>query len=91
MFERFRSLFDRKVEAASQLAPVAPIKAKPGMRSWPAFFQTTKPADAVITRPERRLVNTDVTTYRNGSGTHKVLQDLVASSPELSRSVEIWS
>lgn len=87
MFERIRSLFDRKVEAASQLAPVAPIKAKPGMRSWPAFFQTTKPADAVITRPERRLINTDVTSYRNGNSTHKVLQDLVASSPELSNAV----
>lgn len=87
MFERFRSLFDRKVEAASQLAPVAPIKAKPGMRSWPAFFQTTKPADAIISRPERRLINTDVTSYRSGTSTHKILQDLVASSPELSNAV----
>ncbi len=87
MFDRFKSLFDRKVEAATQLAPVSPIKAKPGMRSWPAFFSTKKPADAVMTRPERNLINADVTNYRTGNGTVKVLQDLVASSPELSNAV----
>lgn len=87
MFERLKSFFGSKIEAASQLPPVAPIKAKPGARSWPAFFQTTKPADAIMARPERRLINTDVTSYRGGNSTHKVLQDLVASSPELSNAV----
>lgn len=88
MFERLKSLFARpSLDAASQLAPVAPIKGKPGARSWPAFFSSKKPSDAVIQRPERRLVNTDVLTYRNGTSTHKVLQDMVAASPELSNAV----
>jgi len=89
MLERLKSIFSTTstVQAASQLAPIAPIKGKPGMRSWPAFFSSTKPSDAVISRPERNLINADVTSYRSGTGTHKVLQDLVASSPELSNAV----
>lgn len=75
------------LEAATQLAPVAPLKAKPGMRSWPAYFTTTKPSDSAIARPERGLINKDVTTYRSGSTTHKVLQDMCDSSPELSNAV----
>lgn len=88
MFERLKSMFTgHKVEAATQLSPVAPIKAKPGNRAWPAFFQSTKPAEGILSRPERRLVNSDVTNLRNGNTTHKVISDLVISSPELSNAV----
>lgn len=88
MFARLKNLFTRPdIEAASQLAPVAPLKVKPGAASWPAFFTSKKPADAAITRPERNLINTDVLTYRSGTSTHKVLQDFVSSSPELSNAV----
>lgn len=88
MFEKLRSFLSRtNLDAATQLTPVAPIKAKPGSRAWPAFFTSTKPSKDAITRPDRRLINTDVLSYRNGASTHKVLQDMVASSPELSSAV----
>lgn len=88
MFDRLKSLFKgTTIEAASQLPVIAPIKAKAGSRSWPAFFQNTKPAATAISRPDRRLINKDTLDYRTGASTHKVLQDMVAASPELSNAV----
>lgn len=88
MFDKLKSFFSGVThDAASQLPPVAPLKVKPGNRSWQAFFTSTRPSTATITRPERRLINTDTTTYRNGGTTHKVIQDMVAGSPELSNAV----
>ena len=85
MFERLKSFFH--IEAATQLPPVAPIKGKPGARSFPAFFTSTKPSSGVIPAPDRRLINKDVLDYRSGSSTRQVIIDLVASSPELSNAV----
>ena len=85
MFERLKSFFH--IEAATQLPPVAPIKGKPGARSFPAFFTSTKPSSGVIPAPDRRLINKDVLDYRSGSSTRQVMLDLVASSPELSNAV----
>ena len=85
MFERLKSFFH--IEAATQLPPVAPIKGKPGARSFPAFFTSTKPSSGTIPQPDRQLVNKNVLDYRASSTTRQVILDLVASSPELSNAV----
>ena len=85
MFDRLKSFF--KLEAASQLPAVAPIKGKPGVRSFPAFFNSTKPSPGVISQPDRQLISKNVLDYRSSSSTRQVIIDLVASSPELSNAV----
>ncbi len=87
MFERLRSFL--KFDAATQIAPVAPPKVKPGSQTWPSYLKTTKPSTAVLPQGDRRLASTDTTTLRNGADTRKIIQDFVAASPDLSAAV--WS
>jgi hypothetical protein len=87
MFERLRSFL--KFDAATQIAPVAPPKVKPGSQTWPSYLKTTKPSTAVLPQDDRRLASTDTTTLRNGADTRKIIQDFVAASPDLSAAV--WS
>ena len=91
MFERLKKMMGHtspvQLDAATQLAPVAPPKVKPGSMAWPSFFKSTQKSDAVISRTDRRLANTDVTTLRSGANTTKVLQDFCAASPELSSAI----
>lgn len=91
MFEKFKALKAfLHLDAASSLPPIAPIKVKPGARSIPAFVTTATPANGqLISKPERRLVNTDTTTFRNGNSTAKVLQDMAVASPELASA--LWT
>lgn len=89
MFERLKSLLGRpKIEAASTLAPMPPPKAKPGSRGWPSYFTTTKPDPKnVLPRTDRRLVNSDILSFRNGGDTRKIIHDYVHASPDLSSAV----
>ena len=87
MFERLRSFFS--LDAATQLAPVAPPKVKPGSQTFPSYLKTTKPSTAVLPQNDRRLASTDTTTLRNGTDTNTIIRDFVAASPDLSAAV--WS
>lgn len=90
MFQKLRSLFGRStsVEAATQLKPTAPPKVKDrDARTYPSFLTTTRPSADALPRSDRRLVNTDILSYRNGRDTPTVTRDFVASSPELSSAV----
>lgn len=93
MFDKVRSWFGSRasneatsteLSAASDLPPAEPPKVRPGHRSYLSFLTTTKPSDSTIARNDRRLASTDVTTFRSGTSTFKVLRDFVASSPDLS-------
>lgn len=89
MLEKLRSFFSKPVEpeAAAQLSPIGPPKVRPGVASFPSFFTSTKPSDSVLTMEERRLASTDVTSFRNGTDTRKVIRDFVFASPDLSAAV----
>ncbi len=90
MFEKLRSFFSRSatLEAASQLSPIGPPKVRPGVASFPSFFTSTKPSTSVLPMDERRLASTDVTSFRNGPDTRKVIRDFVFASPDLSAARE---
>lgn len=95
MFGKLFSLFGRgrtsdsvETHAATQLKPVPPPKVKDrDARTFPSFFTSAKPAANPMPRNDRRLVNTDTTTLRNGRDTFEVIRNFVAASPELSNAV----
>lgn len=90
MFKKLISLFITPgIEAATQLAPVAPPKVKPGSQSFPSYLKTTKTSDAVLAISDRSLANKDTTTFRSGADTRTIIRDFVAASPDLSAAV--WS
>lgn len=85
MFEKIASwLGGAKLEAATQLPPVAPPKVKVGVQSFPSYLKTTKPNDAALPQSDRRLANVDTTTLRNGASTRAIIRDFCAASPDLS-------
>lgn len=43
-----------------------------------------------LRRPDRRLINTDITSYRNGKDSMTVTRDFAISSPDLSASVDAY-
>lgn len=88
MFERLKSVFRRPtLDAASQLAPLAPPKPKKGGLSFPSLFTRTKPADTRLPQADRRLSTTDTLTYQNGQSTRSIIRDFVAASPDMSAAV----
>lgn len=83
MFDTIRSW----LSAATQLPSALPPKVRPGHRSFLSFLTTTKPSDSTLAKNDRRLATTDITTFRAGASTSKVIRDFVASSPDLSAAV----
>ena len=73
--------------AATQIAPVAPPKVKPGSQSQPSYLKTTRITDSILPHTDRRLASTDTTSQRNGSNTRSIIRDFVAASPHLSAAV----
>ena len=73
--------------AATQIAPVAPPKVKPGSQSQPSYLKTTRITDSILPHTDRRLASTDTTSLRNGSNTWSIIRDFVAASPHLSAAV----
>lgn len=96
MFEFLKKFgFSRSAErgmdlsAATQLAPIGPPKVRPGQASFPSFMKSTKPSDSFLTKPERNLVNKDITTLRQGTKTKTIIRDFAAASPDLSAA--LWA
>ena len=85
MFDSVRKFFGMR--AATQIAPVAPPKVKPGSQTYPSYLKTTKPSDSVLSLEDRRLASTDTTTLRNGQDTRTIIRDFVSASPDLSAAV----
>lgn len=74
--------------AASSLAPQAPPKVRPGSRSFPSFFTTTKPdPKQSLPRSDRSLASKNLLDYRAGNDTRDVVRDFARSSPDLSAAV----
>ena len=43
-----------------------------------------------LSRPDRRLINTDIVSYRNGKDTMAVIRDFATATPDLSASVDAY-
>lgn len=93
MFKTFSRWFgaenQTEIQAAAQVPAVAEPKVKRGWKVWPAFFRSTRPSQADIARPDRRLANTDVTSFRSRATTTEQLQLFASASPELSNA--LWT
>ena len=64
-----------------------PAKGPTSLQSWKTQIGR---ATAAITRPDRGLANTDITTYRTGANTPAVIRDLAASNPDLSATLNAY-
>ena len=80
------SFFD-SIKAALKLAPVETPKAPRKALALPSFLKAAPNPANVIARDDRRLANTDVTTFRTDSDSRKVIRQFVKASPDLSASV----
>ena len=84
MFKEFIST----LRAAINLDPVAPPKVKRGPLALPSFLKSAKPSTtSALTKNDRLLASTDITSLRTGSGTNAVMREFVAASPDLSAAV----
>lgn len=91
MFESLKSMLSWGVrkDAATQLAPpeVPKVKSR-DLISTPSYLTTAKPSTtATLPVPDRRLLNTDLTSYQNQGDTRTALRNFVAASPDLSSAV----
>lgn len=84
MFQFVKSLF--RPNAASDLAPVEVPKVKPNQQTRAPFLARTATRSALPLQ-DRRLANTDITTYRNGQTSRQVVRDFATASPDLSNAV----
>ena len=85
MFEFITDLFKPNVQAGpGSLPPVALPKPPKGQSTIPSYKTQVGRATSALTEGDRRLANTDVTTYRTGANTRAVLRDMAGSSPDLS-------
>jgi hypothetical protein len=64
----------------SPQSPKPPTKAT----ALPSFKTQVARQEAALQRPDKRLANTDITTFRNGADTRAVIRDYLAASPDLS-------
>lgn len=75
------------IKAALKLPPSEPIKAPRRHLSVPSFLTSAPNPKADLPRPDRRLANTDTTTFRNGTDTRAVIRDFAHANPDLSSAV----
>ena len=76
------------IAAATQL-PSPPDPKVPSKQSvLPSFLKSAKPNPAsAFPRDDRRLINTDITSYRNVGDTQATIRQFVKASPDLSAAV----
>lgn len=80
-------------QGATKAKPQSPTAVKvpkqPQTRS--AFFNKAAVGnDQPLRKPDRRLINTDITTYRAGKDTATIIRDFAESTPDLSASVDAY-
>jgi hypothetical protein len=66
-----------------------PPKVKPGNRTYASYLTSATPSDNVLPRVDRRLANTDTTTFRNATSTREVIRQFAYANPDMSSA--IWS
>lgn len=71
--------------------PSAPLPKPPTRpQAIPSFKTQIAKATSAIPRLDRRLANTDITTYRGNADTRVVVRDFAASNPDLSATINSY-
>lgn len=79
------------IQGKSSMTPVPlPTKAPNKGQALASFKTQVAKATSALSKPDRRLANTDITTYRGGSTTNGIVRDMVASSPDLAATVNAY-
>ena len=92
MFEFITDLFKPNVQAGPGSLPPVPLPKPPkGQSTIPSYKTQVGRATSALTQGDRRLANTDVTTYRTGANTRAVLRDMAGSSPDLSSTLNAYN
>lgn len=80
-----------QVSAATDLPTPETPKVKNKQQVLPSYLKTANPnPDSALTATDRRLINTDLTTLRQGANTRKIIRDFVRSSPDLSAAITAY-
>lgn len=79
------TFWKREAKTAFPTEPDPKVKSK--RQALPSYATSAKMPQTPLPRTDRRLSTTDLTTYRNGATTSKVIRDFAAASPELSSAV----
>lgn len=67
------------------------VKVPKQAQGLPAYFTTSAVGSGrPLTKPDRSLINTDITSYRTGRNTASVIRDFATASPDLSASVDAY-
>ncbi len=75
---------------AAVLPDPQPPKAPKGQLSLPGYRRQTEASASAITKPDRRLANTDTLTLRQASTTKAVIRNFAIASPDLSATVNAY-
>lgn len=84
-----------EVEGGAQAGPgqlpAAPLTKPPNRaQALPSFKTQRARAASALPRSDRRLANTDISTYRSANDTREVVRNLAASNPDLSSTVNSY-
>lgn len=82
-----RSIGGVSVMAATQLPDPSPIKPPKGQSTFPGYRRQTAPSASALPRNDRRLANTDITSYRTSRSTAEAIRSFATASPDLSATV----
>lgn len=67
------------------------VKVPKGAQAQPVYLtKTATSSGQPLTRPDRRLINTDIVGYRHGRDTMQVIRDFAVATPDLSASVDAY-
>lgn len=80
----------RRFLAATVLPEPAPPKAPKGQTSLPGYRRQVAASASAITKPDRRLANTDTLTLRNAASTKATIRSFAIASPDMSAAVNAF-
>ena len=76
--------------AAASLPPIPRPKPPNKQQTIPSFRTQAQRSASLLTRTDRGLANTDITTFRNGTDTRSILNNLARSNPDLAATVNAY-
>lgn len=71
----------------TSLPPQSTPKVPKSAQALASFLRSAKASSSPLVQTDRRLANTDLTTFRNGASTSDVLRNFAAASPDLSAAI----
>lgn len=76
---------------AAQTLPTQPTpKAPTKPQAFPSYVQTAGKSTAPLPVTDKRLTNTDFTTYRSGANTATIMRNFAAASPDLAAAISAY-